>query len=66
MRVSAFSEPARTDGDSEDWVSAAPGLIVVIDGTTVRTKTGCRHGADWYATQLGSALSTLASNQDMS
>jgi hypothetical protein len=66
VRVSACSEPARTGGANEDWVAAAPGLIVVIDGTTVRTKTGCKHGAAWYATQLGSALSTLASNRDMS
>jgi hypothetical protein len=66
MRVSAFSEPGRTDGDNEDWASANSGLIVVIDGTTTRTKSGCRHGGAWYATQLGSAVSTLASNRDVS
>ncbi len=32
MRVSAYSDPAIEDGDNEDWVSAAPGLIVVVDG----------------------------------
>jgi len=65
MRVSAYSDPAIEDGDNEDWVSAAPGLIVVVDGATVRTQTGCSHGAAWYATQLGSALSTLASNREL-
>jgi hypothetical protein len=66
MRVSAFSEPASQNGENEDWVSAAPGLIVVVDGATVRTETGCSHGAAWYATHLGSALSTLASDRDLS
>lgn len=65
MRISTLSEPATDDKDNEDWVSAAPGLIVVLDGATVRTETGCSHGAAWYATQLGSALSTLASNRDL-
>src|SRR5262249_2691182 len=48
----------------EDWVSASPGLTVVLDGATARTDTGCRHGVAWYATQLGTALSTFASDRD--
>jgi hypothetical protein len=64
MRVSAFSDPANGEDDNEDWVSASPGLIVVLDGLTARTDTGCHHGIAWYATNLGSALSTFASNRD--
>ncbi len=66
MRVSAFSDPADDNGANEDYVSAAPGLVVVLDGATVRTETGCSHGAAWYANHLGSALSTLASDRRVS
>ncbi len=64
MRVSACTDPATPGGDNEDWVWASPGRIVVLDGATARTDTGCHHGVAWYATLLGSALSTLASNRD--
>jgi hypothetical protein len=66
MRVSTLSEPANARGQNEDWVSASADLIVVLDGATVRTATGCSHEVAWYASHLGPALSTFASNHDVS
>ncbi|MEV6927419.1 protein phosphatase 2C domain-containing protein [Dactylosporangium sp. NPDC051485] len=65
MRMSVASEPSTRDRTNEDWVSTSPGLIVVLDGATARTDTGCRHGISWYAAQLGAALSASASNPDV-
>jgi hypothetical protein len=33
----------------------------VLDGATARTDTGCTHGVSWFATRLGSAVSSYAS-----
>jgi hypothetical protein len=63
MRVLAASEPAQVERSNEDWFSASPGLVVVLDGATARTETGCRHGVSWYAAQLGAAVSVLAMNR---
>lgn len=63
MRISAFSDPAESGHDNEDWVSASPGLIVVLDGATARTDTGCTHGIAWYSRNLGSAISAFASDR---
>ncbi|MEO7194302.1 MAG: hypothetical protein ABIZ05_05685 [Pseudonocardiaceae bacterium] len=41
---------------NEDWTAATPDLVVMLDGATVRTETGCRHGAAWYARKLGAAI----------
>jgi hypothetical protein len=41
---------------SEDRVAVGPNLLVVIDGHTVRTDTGCIHGVAWYADHLASAI----------
>jgi hypothetical protein len=56
MLVNAHTEPGTADRPNEDWVSASPGLVVVLDGVTTRTDTGCTHGTSWYAAGLGSAL----------
>jgi hypothetical protein len=44
MRVATATDPGNPSSPKEDWVSAAQGLIVVLDGATVRTDTGCVHG----------------------
>lgn len=31
-------------------------LVVVLDGATVRTESGCSHGPAWYARKLGAAI----------
>jgi hypothetical protein len=55
-----FFTGATVPGDpavpNEDWTAATPDLIVVADGATVRTETGCTHGAAWYTRKLGAAV----------
>ncbi|WP_405101496.1 protein phosphatase 2C domain-containing protein [Micromonospora sp. NBC_01412] len=62
MRVLSASDPGDTSKANEDWFSASPRLIVVLDGATARTDTGCRHGVSWYAAKLGSVAGTLAAD----
>lgn len=62
MRILAASEPSKADKLNEDWFSASPNLVVVLDGATARTETGCIHGVSWYAAQLGAAVSAQASD----
>jgi hypothetical protein len=56
MEIFTASGPADRRTPNEDWFSAEPGLIVVLDGATARTDTGCSHGTAWYARHLGAAL----------
>lgn len=41
---------------NEDWVAVTSDLVVVADGATIRTETGCGHGAAWYTRKLGAAV----------
>lgn len=41
---------------NEDWSATTSDLIVVLDGATVRTETGCEHGAAWYTRKLGASI----------
>ncbi|MEU8025209.1 protein phosphatase 2C domain-containing protein [Micromonospora haikouensis] len=66
MRILAASEPSKSDKLNEDWFSVSPNLVVVLDGATARTDTGCIHGVSWYAAQLGAAVSTQASDSAIS
>ena len=62
MRVEAASVAGSDDKKSEDWVSATAELIVVLDGQTARTDTGCSHGVAWYTAHLGAALVAAATD----
>lgn len=42
--------------ENEDWLACTSGLVVVLDGATVRTATKCSHGPAWYARKLGAAI----------
>src|SRR4051794_17523423 len=53
--VAVATEPGGA-APSEDWAAASADLIVVLDGATARTETGCVHGIAWYANHLGTAL----------
>ncbi|GAA1423032.1 protein phosphatase 2C domain-containing protein [Catellatospora coxensis] len=53
------------DKPSEDWANASSSLLVVLDGATARTETGCVHGVHWYAARLGTALVDLAADPGM-
>ncbi|KWV32280.1 protein phosphatase 2C domain-containing protein [Micromonospora rifamycinica] len=64
MRVCAASEAGDPTVPNEDWALAGENLIVVLDGATARTGTGCEHGVTWYAAKLGSALAGLAVDRD--
>lgn len=70
MRVFLSFTGATVPGDpqvpNEDWVAATPDLVVMLDGATVRTDTGCTHGAAWYARKLGAAVIAGAANPVMS
>lgn len=38
-------------------------LVVVLDGATVRTESGCSHSPAWYARKLGAAIISHAATQ---
>ena len=59
MRTAAAS---LASGDNEDWFFVSPRLVVVVDGATARTDTGCVHGVAWYAARLGAALADGAAD----
>jgi hypothetical protein len=65
MRMSAASIAGSANKPNEDWFCASSGLIVVLDGLTARTDTGCNHGVQWYVNRLGSALQKSASDNRM-
>jgi hypothetical protein len=64
MRVASASEAGDPKAPNEDWACATEGLMVVLDGATARTGTGCVHGVAWYAAKLGSALTGRATGRD--
>ncbi|MGH3116610.1 MAG: protein phosphatase 2C domain-containing protein [Gaiellales bacterium] len=65
MRVAAATDPGNPGSQNEDWMSAAQNLVVVLDGATARTDTGCVHGVSWYAAKLGSAITNHAPHHDL-
>ncbi|MEV6305858.1 protein phosphatase 2C domain-containing protein [Actinoplanes sp. NPDC051861] len=65
MRTTVASLASDTNGENEDWYSASAHLLVVLDGATARTGTGCRHGISWYAAHLGAALSEGAQDSTL-
>lgn len=65
MRVAAATDPGSPTAQNEDWMSAAQNVLVVLDGATARTETGCIHGVSWYAAKLGSAITHHATDHDL-
>jgi hypothetical protein len=58
LNVEAWTEPGDTERPNEDWHfvdQRIPG-VVLLDGGTARTGTGCSHGVAWYTQRLGAAL----------
>lgn len=62
--IHVASSPGMPDKASEDWALTTPELLVVLDGATARTETGCVHGIAWYARHLGGAIVERAAEQD--
>lgn len=60
MIVDAASCPGKPGAENEDWFCASSRHVVVLDGATARTDTGCVHGVSWFAAHLGSAISARA------
>lgn len=56
MEIFTAAAPADDNMPNEDWFFAVPELVIVLDGATARTDTGCSHGTAWYTRQLGGAL----------
>jgi hypothetical protein len=65
VRTSVASLASGSAEENEDWYSASPHLVVVLDGATARTTTGCVHGISWYAAHLGAALSEGANDSGL-
>ncbi|MEW2355136.1 integrase [Spirillospora sp. NPDC029432] len=58
MRVTWATDQGSPDRRNEDFVAAAPGAVVVLDGCglPLGTDLGCVHGTAWYARSLGMRL----------
>ncbi|TYK48272.1 hypothetical protein [Actinomadura decatromicini] len=58
MRVSWATELGSAERGNEDFVAAAAGAVVVLDGCglPLGTDLGCAHGTAWYARSLGTRL----------
>ncbi|MBD2900375.1 hypothetical protein amrb99_93790 [Actinomadura sp. RB99] len=58
MRVAWATDQGSPERLNEDFVAAAPGAVVVLDGCglPLGTDLGCVHGTAWYARSLGTRL----------
>ncbi len=56
MFFTSATAPGKSGVPNEDWVAATSDLIVVLDGATIRTDTGCHHGVPWYTRKLGAGI----------
>lgn len=66
MEVRVAVEPGISGRVSEDATHVAPGLVVLLDGATVRTDSGCVHGVAWYAESLASRISRSSRHAEVS
>lgn len=56
MRTRFASEAGSSSKPNEDIALVGPGILVVLDGLTERTDTGCIHGVAWYVKHLAGAI----------
>lgn len=56
MRTELASEAGSPSKPNEDMALIGPRLLVVLDGLTERTASGCIHGVGWYVNRLASAV----------
>jgi hypothetical protein len=52
VRITAATDPGRTDRPNEDHHIVRADLVVLADGATSRTDSGCDHGTAWYSQTL--------------
>lgn len=63
-----FFNGATAAGDpavpNEDWVAVTPDLMVLLDGATTRTESGCSHDPAWYTSKLGDEILAGAASKN--
>lgn len=50
------AQPGSPGVASEDSTAIGPGIVVLLDGATARTETGCIHGVAWFAARLADGI----------
>lgn len=60
LTIAVATEPGKPDTASEDAAYVGPNIVIILDGATVRTDSGCIHGVTWYAENLASRISEHA------
>jgi hypothetical protein len=60
--VSFATCPGSATRSNEDFVTASPSVVVVLDGLSAPPAlgTGCLHGTPWFVAQLGTQLASTA------
>lgn len=56
MTPNLASLPGADDAPNEDFAAFQDGTVVVLDGLTARTESGCVHGVPWFVRQLAAAV----------
>ena len=57
MKAVMATSPGHVGRPNEDFVGAAPGVVVLLDGAGMPgTEKVCRHGVAWYSHTLGETL----------
>lgn len=64
MLYTSDTAPGDVGTPNEDWLATTSDLIVVLDGATARTDTGCHHGVAWFARKLGAAIIAAAAQSE--
>lgn len=59
------SEPGSAASPNEDFVLALDRTVIVLDGLTTRTATGCRHGTPWFVRHLATELAACNEAEDL-
>src|SRR4051812_39235283 len=63
MRTRLATEPGTKEVASEDRALVGPHLVVVLDGLTERTESGCIHGTPWFVDNLSGAIAEHAGEE---
>lgn len=66
MFFSGATDPGTPGKPNEDRFAATSDILVVLDGATVRTDTGCKHGVSWYVKELTAAIIAAAAEPSLS
>lgn len=61
MLARVATEAGEFGAGNEDYAAVGDDTVVILDGLTARTETGCIHGVSWYVEQLANAIIHRAS-----